>query len=274
MFSDTKEGGAGIYAPAPLARAIRRQATANADVYAFYASRGRTDTSAVEKFHFSKRQPDQFPKIREMIALILNEIDHSRILARLIRGLDVPNDESSWATFVRQNKIKESRHMLRTLTITKSLKTNRKTQSGGSSAPLGAEAPPAATPLDHKELSETTNRSHMDTPAVVMLMNNCRELLFSVVLTIAHGMIEPELAGLVKCFDRNKLPEEKLASLHSGGCIIKQSMDKLEARLKVNSPRVHAFLSSVETNNDVSNGQPHLWKRKHQSIFVFSEHLL
>ncbi|MGB1481671.1 MAG: hypothetical protein ACPG66_09910, partial [Flavobacteriales bacterium] len=274
---DKAAGNGAIYAPAGLASAIRRQATRNAQVYAFYASRGRVDTSAVANFSFTKRNADQFPKIRELIALVLNEVDHSKILARLIRGQVVPTDAKSWASLVKQNKIKESRIMLSVLTITKSQRRKAPVSPvvPAPSSPSGEGAQPSASAsLDRKELLETTNRSYMDDGAVEMLMNNCRELLFAVVLTTAHGMIEPELAGMVKQFDRNKVDEDKLAALHSDGCIIKRSLDKLEIHLNVNSPRVHDFLSGVETNRDVANGQPHLWKRKHQSIYVFSEHLL
>ena len=47
-------GNGAIHAPAGLASAIRRQATRNAQVHAFHASRGRVDTSAVANFSFTK----------------------------------------------------------------------------------------------------------------------------------------------------------------------------------------------------------------------------
>ena len=193
---DKHSGGAGIHAPAGLASAIRRQATQNAPVHAFCASRGRVDTSAVAKFCFSKRQPDQFPKVREMIALILNEVDHSRLLARLVRGLDVPTDASTWSSFVKQNKIKESRFMLSVLTITKSQKKRATAVAPASSVPnSGVQGPTPegvaqpTTRTEQKELLETTNRNHMDDDAVAMLMNNCRELLF------ASQSFSPQLTG-------------------------------------------------------------------------------
>ena len=247
-------GGAGIYAPAGLAAAIRQQATFNAEEYKFFASRGRTDISCVSNFRFTKRHPDQFPKTKEMLALILNEIDHSRILARLIRGLAVPKNAVEWKSMVASNKIKESRFMLSILTITKSRKENKEGE-------------------DESRLT-VTDHNAMDNDAVKMLMSNCSELLFSVILTTAHSMIEPELAGVVRMFDRNKVSEDKLSTLHAQGCIVGLALKKLEKHLKVSSPRVHSFLTSIETNRDVANGQPHLWKRKNQPMYVYAELLL
>ena len=308
-------GGAGIYSPAGLARSIRHQANTNADVCKFHASRGRTDASVVPKFALTRRHPDQFPKVLEMIALILDEIDHSRILARIVRGRSVPSSSLEWSHFVKTNRIKESRFMLSVLTITKTLKAVLSDDFDPDSPPIDAlrtvsmfdtPSAPAKHPPDPSVIDEkgpdstqpgaqsipakpfasikvarkrkahttTMNRDHMDDAAVKMLMGNCRELLFSVIFTPAHSMIEPELAGLVHKFDRNKVAEESLASLHDNGCIIQNAVSLLKRHPRVDSPRVHAFLSRIETNTDVANGRPHLWKRKNQSMFQFQELLI